>query len=83
MIILKRHGINVKGIEFDTMIAAHILNHESRSYKLDYLSEEYLQYNMQPISDLIGTGKDQKRMNEVPLKKTSFYATEDSDVRLQ
>ena len=83
MIILKRHGINVKGIEFDTMIAAHILNPESRSYKLDYLSEEYLQYNMQPISDLIGTGKDQKRMNEVPLKKTSFYATEDSDVCLQ
>ncbi len=83
MVILKRHGINVEGVEFDSMIAAHLLNPDARSYKLDYLSQEFLQYTMKPISDLIGEGKDQKKMNEVSLKEVSFYAVEDSDICLQ
>ena len=72
MVILKRHGINVEGVEFDSMIAAHLLNPDARSYKLDYLSQEFLQYTMKPISDLIGEGKDQKKMNEVSLKEVSW-----------
>jgi len=83
MVILKRHGLEVNGVVFDTMLAAHLLRPESRSYKLDYLSEEYLRYSMQPISDLIGTGKGQKGMDEVPLEDVTFYAVEDADVCMQ
>ncbi|MBH32000.1 MAG: DNA polymerase I [Candidatus Marinimicrobia bacterium] len=83
MVILKRHGLAVNGVEFDTMVAAHLLRPESRSYKLDDLSEEHLRYSMQPISDLIGTGKGQKGMDEVPLEDITFYAVEDADVCLQ
>lgn len=83
MLIMKRHGIELKGVQFDTMIAAHLIRPEARSYKLDYLSQEHLNYTMQPITDLIGSGKGQKRMNEVPLKDVSFYATEDADVCFQ
>ena len=36
-LILKRHGINVRGLQFDTMLAAHLLKPESRSIKLDNL----------------------------------------------
>ena len=32
-LILKQHGITVRGLEFDTMIAAHLLNPAARSYK--------------------------------------------------
>ena len=39
-LILKRHGISLKGIEFDSMIAEHILHPEKNSYKLDNLSIE-------------------------------------------
>ncbi|GAG28840.1 unnamed protein product, partial [marine sediment metagenome] len=45
-LILKRHGIRVAGLVFDTMIAAHLINPASRSYKLDNLSKEYLNYKM-------------------------------------
>ena len=83
MVILKRHGVDVNGVKFDTMIAAHLLRPEARSYKLDYLSEEHLRYSMQPITDLIGTGRGQKRMDEIPLADVSFYAAEDADVCLQ
>ncbi len=83
LIILNRFGIQVKGIEFDTMIAAHILNPEFRSYKMDKLSVEYLNYSMVPIEKLIGTGKNQISMAEVELEDIAFYAVEDADIALQ
>jgi DNA polymerase-1 len=83
LIILKRFGIQVNGIEFDTMIAAHLLNPEFRSYKMEKLSEEYLNYTMVPIEKLIGTGKNQISMDEVDLDDISFYASEDADIALQ
>jgi len=82
-IILKRFGINVKGICFDTMLAAHIVSPDTRSNKIDNLSLEFLNYRMIPIEDLIGTGINQITMDEVELEKTSFYAIEDADVALQ
>ncbi|MFC1550346.1 DNA polymerase I [Candidatus Neomarinimicrobiota bacterium] len=82
-LILARHGIQVNGIEFDTMIAAHLLNPASRSLKLDTLALNYLNYEMTPIEDLIGTGKNQISMAKVPLEDITHYAVEDADVTFQ
>ncbi len=82
-LILKRFGINVNGIGFDTMLAAHLVSPETRSYKIDNLSLEFLNYRMVPIEELIGTGRNQITMDEVELEKASFYAAEDTDVALQ
>lgn len=82
-LILMRLGVRVRGLKFDTMIAAHLLKPELRSIKLDNLSKEYLDYAMIPITDLIGTGRNQITMAEVELDKASFYAAEDADIALQ
>ena len=82
-LILMRYGLKVEGILFDTMIAAHLLKPESRSLKLETLSLDYLNYQMIPIQDLIGKGKDQISMAEVDVDKISFYASEDADIALQ
>ena len=82
-LILYRHGVKVSNIFLDTMIAAHILNPAARSYKLDALSIEFLNYNMVPIEELIGKGKDQITMDLVPLDKISYYAAEDADIVFQ
>lgn len=82
-LVLNNYKIELKGIYFDTMVAAHLLKPDYASLSLDSLSKEYLHYSMQPIEDLIGTGKDQKRMNEVPLEDIAFYAVEDADVAYQ
>ncbi|MBC8345219.1 MAG: DNA polymerase I [Candidatus Marinimicrobia bacterium] len=82
-LIMKRHGIDVNGIKFDTLLAAHLLKPESRSLKLDNLSLEKLNYRMIPIEDLIGKGRNQINMAEVELEKCTFYAAEDADVALQ
>lgn len=80
MLILANHGIHVQGVVFDTMIAAHLLKPDARSYKLDYLSQQYLNYRAQPITELIGTGENQISMSDVPLEKVSWYAAEDADL---
>jgi DNA polymerase-1 len=82
-LILKRFGIEIVGIGFDTMIAAHLVSPDARSNKIDNLSLEYLNYRMVPIEDLIGTGKNQITFDKVELEKASFYAAEDADVALQ
>ena len=82
-LILRKSGIHVKGIKFDTLLAAHLLKPDSRSLKLDNLSMEHLEYRMVPITDLIGKGRSQISMAEVELEKATFYAAEDADVALQ
>ena len=81
--ILKRYGLDVKGVVFDTMIAAHLLNPSARSISLDTLSLEYLNYETVKIDELIGRGKNQILMSQVPLEKAAFYASEDADITLQ
>ncbi|MCH7764207.1 MAG: DNA polymerase I [Candidatus Marinimicrobia bacterium] len=82
-LVMKNHGINVEGIAFDSMLAAHLVKPEGRSYKLENLSLEYLNYRMVPIEDLIGKGKNQIPMSDVELETVSFYAAEDADITLQ
>ena len=82
-LIMKRCGINLSGIAFDTMIAAHLISPNARSYKLDNLSLAHLNYKMVPIQDLIGSGKNQITMDQVTLDDVSFYAAEDADVVIE
>ena len=82
-LILKNFGINIKGISFDSMVAAHLINPSAKSISLETLSIEYLNYEMVSIIDLIGRGKNQINMDEVPLEKVAFYVSENSDVSFQ
>jgi DNA polymerase-1 len=82
-LILKRNGIDINNIFFDTMIAESLISPEKNSYKLDNLSKDYLNYNMVPIEDLIGDKSNQISMDKVPLKDICFYACEDADVVFQ
>ena len=82
-LVLSRYGIHLGNIVFDTMIAEYMLHPEKNSYKMDYLSIDYLNYRMVPIENLIGTGLHQKSMAEVPLEDIAFYASEDADIAFQ
>ncbi|MCH8328237.1 MAG: DNA polymerase I, partial [Candidatus Marinimicrobia bacterium] len=79
--VMSRHNIELGGIVFDTIIAAHLIDPDGSSYKLDNLSLRQLNYRMVPIEELIGPrGKEQKSMAEVPLDEIAPYAAEDADV---
>ncbi|WP_367913292.1 DNA polymerase I [Leadbetterella sp. DM7] len=80
--ILANYGISVKGEMYDTMLAHYILEPDQR-HGMDYLSETYLHYEPIPIEELIGKGKKQISMRDVPLELIREYAAEDADVTLQ
>ena len=80
--MLAQYGITVKGKMFDTMLAHYLLEPEQR-HNMDYLAEVYLNYITIPIEDLIGKGRQQKTMREVPMELVKEYAAEDADITLQ
>jgi DNA polymerase-1 len=80
MLVLSRYGIELQGVEFDTMVASYVVNPSGRQHNLDALALEYLQIKKIPTTDLIGSGKGQRSMRDVPLDAVARYACEDADV---
>lgn len=82
---LNHFGITLSGVNFDTMVAAYLLNAGSeRNLDLNSLAFKEFSYQMQPIEDLIGPkGKKQITLAEVPLDKVAWYSAEDADFTLR
>jgi len=76
-VILARHGIRPEGSLFDTMIAAGLVD-PGQALGMDALSRRYLAYDPIPIERLIGSGKQQKTMRDVPVEEVASYAAEDA-----
>ncbi|OGY79121.1 MAG: DNA polymerase I [Candidatus Kerfeldbacteria bacterium RIFCSPHIGHO2_02_FULL_42_14] len=72
-------GLELSGVVFDTMIASYVLNPEARVHKLDRLAFSEFGYEMMPIEVLIGKGREQISMKDVPVEKVAWYAAEDAD----
>ena len=81
--VLRRHGVRLAGIAFDTMIASYVLDASRSSHRLDVLSLAFLGHTCIPISSLIGSGRTAKGFDEVPLDLAVEYAAEDADVTLR
>lgn len=78
-IILKRNGITPIGIDFDTMIGSYLTNPLKLNHNLDDISLEFLAVKKITTDSLIGKGKNQKTMAEVPVEEVGRYAAEDAD----
>ncbi len=79
-IVLRCAGIELRGMDFDTMVADYLLEPGERSHNMDDMARRYLSYQTITIDQLIGKGKNQKRMDEVPVATITQYAAEDADV---
>lgn len=76
---LRSADISVQGLICDTMLAAYVLNPGVREYSLDTLTFTEFGYQKIPITSLIGEGKEQRSMADVPLSEVGPYACEDAD----
>jgi len=83
MTVLARHGIAVRGLAFDTMIAEFLIEPGSRSLGLKNLAWSRLGVEMMPIEALIGTGKKQVTMAQVPIERAAAYAAADAEIPLR
>ncbi len=82
MLVLSNYGIRTRGVSFDSMVAAYVVNPDGQ-HNLDALAREYLRYEPVSIEELIGKGKNQKNMREVSPDVVAEYSGEDADVALQ
>ncbi len=74
--VLKRWGIEITNIAFDTMIAAWLLE-SSSTYGMDGLAERYLGYRTIHFNDVVTKGEC---FDIVPVKRATEYAAEDADI---
>lgn len=83
IVVLRSAGSQLLGLRTDTMVADYLLDPGRRNHTLDELARRYLHHETTKIAELIGTGKKQKLMSEVPVAAVTDYAAEDVDVPIR
>lgn len=77
--ILQNLHIPIKKISFDTLLASHLLAPQTRRHNLDDLTLEKFKKTKISIESLIGKGKKQISMRDVPIDQVKEYCCEDVD----
>ena len=79
-LVMGAHGVDVPPPFFDTMVASFTIHGSSRRHNLDDLALVELGVTKIPTSQLIGKGKTQVTMAELPVDDVAEYACEDAEV---
>jgi DNA polymerase-1 len=83
ILVLRRAGVRLRGLEFDTMLASYVLDPGRRSHGLDVLALEFLDHTMTSYDDLCGKGKGALPFDQVPVDAARDYSCEDADMTLR
>lgn len=82
-IVLARNGLRINPLSFDSMIAEWLINPASRTLGLKNLAEVRLEQVMTHIDELLGKGKTEISMAQVPIADAAAYAAMDAEVSLR
>jgi len=80
--VLKRHGINLAGVMFDTMLASYLINPSKRAHNLDQIALDFLDHKTITYKEISGKGQRDVSFAEIPLEKAMPYSCEDADITL-
>ncbi|MGI9318211.1 MAG: DNA polymerase I [bacterium] len=81
--VLQHHGIELNGVEHDTMLMSYLLDAGNSRHDMDTLAMKHLGHSTIKFSDVAGSGKNQLTFNQVDLDVASTYAAEDADITLR
>jgi DNA polymerase-1 len=73
--ILELNGLSVEGVAFDTMVAAYLLNPDSRSFNLTALAEEFLRL---PVIEYDEVTDGAENFSGVSIEAATQYACQDA-----
>jgi DNA polymerase-1 len=79
-IVLKRAGIDLRGVIFDTMVASYLLNPTLRTHNLEAIASEHLDHKMITYEEVTGAKDGRGRFEAVPIADAVPYACEDADI---
>ena len=83
MNVLANYDIEMKGIEFDTMLESYVLNSVATRHDMDSLADRYLGLKTVKFEEIAGKGKKQLTFNQIELEQAGPYAAEDADITLR
>lgn len=83
LLVLRRHGIHLAGVDFDNMLASYILEPGRHGHSLESLAVQHLSHQTIRYEDVVGKGKDELTFAEVEVAKAADYACEDADLSLR
>jgi DNA polymerase-1 len=81
--VLRNHGIELRGMRYDSMLESYVLNSTATRHDLDSTAKLYLGLDTIHYEDVAGKGARQLPFSEVPVERAAEYSAEDSDVSLQ
>ncbi len=81
--VLSHHGIEVRGIAFDTMLESYVLNATANRHDMDTLARRWLDHETVHYEDVAGKGAKQISFSQVDLETAGRYAAEDADITLR
>jgi DNA polymerase-1 len=79
--VLAKYDINLRGIQFDTMIASYVIDPTLRQHNLDYLAQHYLGYKMVSYKEVTDHQKD-KNFATVDIRRAKEYSCEDAEITI-
>ena len=80
--ILARYGIEIGPFD-DTMLLSYALDSGRTGHGMDTLAQTHLGIAPIKFSDIVGTGKNAKTFDQIPIREATPYAAEDADITLR
>ena len=77
-LVLRRAGIGLEGVAYDSMLASFVLDPGRRSHALDVLMLEHLNERLTTYAEVAGKGKAERPFAEVPVEQAAAYCCADS-----
>jgi DNA polymerase-1 len=81
--VLLNHGIELRGIVFDTMLESYVLDSVGSRHDMDSLALKHLDYRAIPYEEVAGKGAKQIGFSQVKVEDATRYAAEDADITLR
>ena len=81
--VLRRAGVTLEGLAFDTMLASYVLDPGRRSHSIELLSVEFLGQTMASLEALVGRGKDEVPMDVAPVSCVAEFAGGEAEAALR
>jgi len=82
-LVLRRAGVELAGVAYDSMLASFVLDPGRRSHALDALALERLNLPMRTYADVAGRGRAERPFADVPVADAARYCCDDSEMVLR
>jgi DNA polymerase-1 len=82
-IVLARHGVALRGLDTDTMIASYLLDSTRAAHRIEDLALEHASYKALTEEDVCGRGAKAVSVASIPPDAALDYAAERADIAAQ